>query len=42
VDRSSKATLPRTAPSTVFKSSAKDLDPPGFEITIQGDYLPKV
>jgi hypothetical protein len=29
-------------PSTVFKSSAKDLDPPGFEILIQGDYLPEV
>ncbi len=38
MDRNNKATLPRTAPSTVFKSSAKDLNPPWFEIIIQSDY----
>ena len=27
-DRNNKATLPRTAPRTLFKSSAKDLNPP--------------
>ena len=35
-DRSTKATLLRTIPSPIFKSSAKDLSNPIFEITIQG------
>ena len=34
MDRNNKATLPRTAPSTVFKSSAKDLNLLKFEINI--------
>ncbi|CAG8721043.1 2943_t:CDS:1, partial [Cetraspora pellucida] len=35
-DRSTKTTLLLTIPSSKFKSSAKDLSTPIFEITIQG------
>jgi hypothetical protein len=37
MDRNNKATLPFTIPSSVFKSSAKDLGSPIFEIIIQHD-----
>ena len=35
VDRSNKATLLLTIPRSLFKSSAKDLSPPIFEIVIR-------
>ena len=38
MDRNNKATLPRTAPSTVFKSSAKDLNLPSLKLYIQSDF----
>ena len=37
VDRSNKATLLLTIPRSLFKSSAKDLSPPIFEIVISYD-----
>ena len=37
MDRNNKATLPFTIPSSLFKSSAKDLVEPIFEIIIQHD-----
>ena len=37
VDRSNKATLLLTIPRSIFKSSAKDLSPPIFEIVISYD-----
>ena len=37
MDRNNKATLPFTIPSSLFKSSAKDLGSPIFEIIIQHD-----
>ena len=35
VDRNNKATLLLTIPRSLFKSSAKDLSPPTFEIAIR-------
>ena len=38
-DRSNKATLLLTIPRSLFKSSAKDLSPPIFEIVIRVTHL---
>ena len=42
VDRSNKATLPLTIPRSLFKSSAKVLSPPIFEIVIRCNPLAPV
>ena len=39
VDRSNKTTLLLTIPRSLFKSSAKDLSPPIFEIAIRVTHL---
>ena len=40
-DRNNKATLLLTIPRSIFKSSAKDLSPPTFEIVMVYDIGPK-